>query len=346
MSRLSMQAAWPRHSFRAMGTNIRLWIEADPATAGQALADAEALFREVERALSRFDPTSELCRLNEQAGQWVKVSKTLWVVLNAALEFAESTDGLFDPTVLNALKAAGYSRSFTTIGRDGESRAEPREPTTARWQDIRLDPARRQVWLPAGLGLDFGGIAKGYTAQWAAGLMGLWGPSLVDAGGDVAAGDPPAGWPGWPVDIAGPRRDDGQAPAPVATLLVANSAVATSGVDHRRWLVDGKPAHHIIDPRSGEPAATDALTVSMVAASAMEAEVWAKVGLILGIEKGLAALSQRRFPTLMIDPHLKQHTNRLMDNLIAQSAVSVDSTPLAALPAGQRLYEKTPLGRA
>ena len=332
MSLLSTHTDWPQHNFRAMGTNIRLWIEADPATAGQALADAEALFREVERALSRFASTSELCRLNEQTGQWVKVSKTLWAVLSVAIEFAEETDGLFDPTILNALKAAGYNRSFTAIGRGGKAQAQAIPPTAARWQDIRLDPTKRQVWLPDGLGLDFCGIAKGYTAQWAAALMGLWGPCLVDAGGDVVAGDPPAGWIGWPVSIAGPRRDDGKPPAPVADLLVANSAVATSGVDHRRWTVDGKPAHHIIDPRSGEPAVTDLLTVSMVGASAMEAEVWAKVGLILGIEKGMAALSKRGFPTLMIDPQLKQHTNKPMEDLIARSAAPVEGTQIAALP--------------
>lgn len=331
----STQAGWPQHSFRAMGTRIRLWVETDPATAAQALADGEALFREVERSLSRFDPTSELCHLNEQAGQWVKVSKTLWAVLQVALDFAEKTDGLFDPTILNALKSAGYNRSFTTIGRGGQAEAQPAIPSSARWQDVQCDPANRRVRLPQGLGLDFGGIAKGYTAQWAARLLGLWGPSLVDAGGDVVAGDPPKGWTGWPVAIAGPRVEADETTSNVADLLLADGAVATSGIDHRQWLVDGKPAHHIIDPRSGEPAVTDVLTVTVAATSGIEAEVWAKVALILGRDAGFAALNAYGIPALMIDPQLKLHTNANMEDLIERSAVSVEKDALiTTLPAG------------
>ena len=328
MSESPTYPEWPQHSFRAMGTRIRLWLDADPSTAPRALAEGEALFRDVEQALSRFNPNSELCHLNDRAGSWVTVSRTLWEVLHAALDYAEETGGLFDPTILNTLKSAGYNRSFSTIGRGGQAEAQPLSQPSAHWQDIQRDPSKHRVWLPPGLGLDFGGIAKGYTAQWAAQLLGLWGPSLVEAGGDVVAGDPPSGLEGWPVAIASPRVDESEPTTTVANLFVANGAVATSGIDHRQWLVNGKPAHHIIDPRTGEPAVTDALTVSVLAPSGTEAEVWAKVGLILGIEGGLDALNERRIPTLIIDQQYQLHINELMEGQLVRNTPSVGPNSL------------------
>ncbi len=322
MTLLPTHSEWACHSFRAMGTRISMWLDADPTTASHALAEGEALFRDVERALSRFDPTSELSRLNDRAGSWVSVSKMLWAVLQEALDFAKKTNGLFDPTVLNALKSAGYNHSFSTIGRGGQADILPMSQPTSHWQDIRYDPQKRMVWLPPDLGLDFGGIAKGYTAQWATQLLGLWGPSLVDAGGDVVAGNAPSGLDGWPVAIASPRTDENESTTRVADLSLANGALATSGIDHRQWRVNGKFAHHIIDPRSGAPAITDALTVSVLAPSGTEAEVWAKAALIVGIEDGFVTLNERCIPALIIDQQHKLYVNEYMENQLRQSKPS------------------------
>lgn len=322
MTLLPTHSEWAQYSFRAMGARISMWLDADPATASRAFAEGEALFRDVERALSRFDSTSELSCLNDQAGSWVSVSKTLWAVLQEALDFAEKTDGLFDPTVLNALMSAGHNHSFSTIGRGGQADTLPASQPTGHWQDIRYDSQKRRVWLPPGLGLDFGGIAKGYTAQWTAQLLDLWGPSLVDAGGDIVAGDAPSGLDGWPVAIASPRTDENESTTSVADLSLANGALATSGIDHRQWMANGKPAHHIIDPRSGAPAITDALTVSVLAPSGTEAEVWAKVALIIGIDDGFVALNERCIPVLIIDQQHKLYINEYMKNQLKRSKSS------------------------
>jgi thiamine biosynthesis lipoprotein len=321
MTTLSPLSAWPHHRFRAMGTQIDLWVEADPSDAQAAFAEAEGCFRDAEAALSRFDPTSELSRLNARSGEWVAVSKLLWDVLIQALDYADETDGVFDPTVLGALKAAGYDRSFTQIGSGGQAAGGQAQTQTSGWREIDIDPSDRAVWLPPGVGLDFGGIAKGYTAGWAVRWLSVWGPGLVDAGGDLVAGDAPRGEPGWPVTILAPRINGQVSETTLASLPLNNAALATSGVDHRFWLVDGKPAHHIIDPRTGQPAATDALTVTVMASSGPAAEVWAKVALIGGVETGMALLSQRGIPALIVDQDRAAHVSPLMQVRLDQQVV-------------------------
>jgi thiamine biosynthesis lipoprotein len=321
MDSVSPLSSWPHHHFRAMGTQIDLWVEADPPDAQAAFAEAVGCFHDAEAALSRFDPASELSHLNARSGEWVHVSRLLWDVLTLALDFADESDGIFDPTVLGALKAAGYDRSFTQIGSGGQAAGGHPHTPTGGWRSVEVDPAGRAVRLPAGVGLDFGGIAKGYTAGWAARWLGVWGPGLVDAGGDLVAGDPPRGKPGWPVTILAPRIDGQVSDTVLASLPLANGALATSGVDHRFWLVDGRPAHHIIDPRTGQPADTDALTVTVMTPGGPAAEVWAKVALIGGVEVGMALLGQRGIPALVVDRGRALHVSPLMQAHLDRQAV-------------------------
>lgn len=309
---LASQSDWPHYSFRGMGTRIDLWVDAGQPEAQAAFNEAAGCFRDAEAVLSRFDPASELSRLNAQAGQWVSVSRLLWDVLALALDFARETGGMFDPTVLYALTAAGYDRSFTEIGSGGQTVGTQAPEQTGGWQAIKTRPEDRGVWLPPGVGLDFGGIAKGYTARWAARLISLWGPGLVDAGGDLMAGDAPRGLAGWPVTVLAPRVNGQASEVGLVTLSLCNNALATSGVDHRYWLVDGRPAHHIIDPRTRGPAATDALTVTVMASDSPTAEVWAKVALIEGVEAGMDLLERRRMAGLIVDQGRKVHINPMM----------------------------------
>jgi len=321
MTPLSPLSEWPHHRFLAMGTQIDLWVEADPSGAEAAFAEAEGCFRDAEAALSRFDPASELSRLNARSGEWVPVSRLLWDVLVQALDFAAETDGIFDPTVLGALKAAGYDRSFTQIGSGGQAAGGGGRAQMGRWREVEADPAAQAVWLPPGVGLDFGGIAKGYTAEWAARWLGVWGPGLVDAGGDLVAGDAPHGKPGWPVTVLAPRVEGQLSDTTLASLALKDGALATSGIDHRFWLVDGRPAHHIIDPRTGQPADTDALTVTVIAPGGSAAEVWAKVALIGGVEQGMSLLSQRDIPALIVDQSRTLHVSPLMQAQLDRQAV-------------------------
>ena len=154
------------------------------------------------------------------------------------------------------------------------------------WRDIACDPLTRTVTLPLGLHLDLGGTAKGWAATRAADMLADLGPCLVDAGGDLAARGAPPGLDGWPIGVAAPDHAD-----PCwSNLMVRDRGVATSGVDYRRWMRGGVEQHHIIDPRTQRPAATDLRTATVIAPDATQADLYALVMMLLGREQGLAYL--------------------------------------------------------
>lgn len=291
---------WHSHLFRAMGTDMVLWLETAESAAAQCVfAEAEALFRDNEQILSRFQPQSELSRLNRRSGHWTTVSALLWDVLVAALEMAEETNGRFDPTLLNGLEQAGYTHSFERLPMPI---ALPHPSSylveAQNWQAVLLNSEDRSVFVPNGLRLDVGGIAKGFTAQQAVVLLSEWGPCLVDAGGDISAGAAPSGYDGWPVAVTTPRTSQTQ--LDLLTLSLAHASLATSGIDHRRWQQNGRSQHHLIDPATGQPVETDLLTVTIWAETAVVAEAWATAVIIHGTDSGVTALVARDIPAVLI----------------------------------------------
>lgn len=288
--------------FRAMGTDVTLWLwQTDEQRAKRALDYTERFFVQTEAQLSRFRPSSELSRLNQQAGQPFRASPTLYTLVASALEWRTRTGGIFDPTILNALVAHGYDRSFSEIEaapmssqEDGNGHTGGRSNLDSRKDieiragadEIVLGPGR-QIRLPAGIGVDLGGIAKGWAVQQVAHRLGALGPALVDGGGDIACvGAPPTG--PWMVGVADPQTPEQD----IAYLPLSNQAVATSSRARRRWTQGGQPAHHLIDPRTGAPAETDILSATVIAPRLPDAEIYAKTVLILGEQAGLAYLSQ------------------------------------------------------
>jgi FAD:protein FMN transferase len=253
-----------RHAFRAMGTEVELLVEADGADA--ALGAAEAEFHRLEALLSRFRPESELSRLNEAGA--LDASSDLVRLVELALAARGRTGGLFDPTVHDAVVAAGYDRSFDVLPPDG--------PAVPAWATCRggVFVRGRRIELGPGVRLDLGGIGKGYAVDRALGLLAVAGPCLVSAGGDLAVSGTPAGAV-WPVGVALP---DGR-----VTVGLESGAVATSGRDRRRWRRGGEERHHLVDPRTGRPAEGELLRVTALAPTAVEAEVLAKA-LFLGAD--------------------------------------------------------------
>jgi thiamine biosynthesis lipoprotein len=116
-------------------------------------------------------------------------------------------------------------------------------------------------------------------------------PALVDCGGDLAISSCQNTGQRWPVSIGDPLalRSD------LGILGLGKCGVATSGIDYHRWQKDGQWKHHIIDPRTGQSAETDLLSVTIVAPDAVQAEAAAKAVLILGSREGLAWLEDRPF---------------------------------------------------
>ena len=270
-----------RRRFTAMGTQIELMLEATPsAIAVRALAAAEADLCRLECLLSRFDPDSELSRLNER-GTMVVGRELLELV---ELARSERTGGRFDPTVHDALVAAGYDRTFAQL--PGRSSAPPLAPARCAG-DVRVHRESCTIELERGIRIDLGGIAKGYAADRASTILAEVGPCLVDAGGDIALRGR-----AWPVGV--------ETAAGTLTLELTEGGLATSGRDRRRWTRGGEEQHHLIDPTTGRPAETDVLRVTVAAASAAEAEVQAKSLFLAGTTAALERANEHGLPVVLV----------------------------------------------
>jgi thiamine biosynthesis lipoprotein len=264
-----------RREFHAMGTSVALIAPGNAGTADLDLAlhEVEREFAEQEQRFSRFRDDSELSKVNRSETRTTRVSGPFGALVERALRAAAATDGLFDPTVLPAMLAAGYDRSFEDVIATARDVLRPAAPT-GRWREIVFD--LDVLTLPEGVGLDLGGIAKGWTADIAARRASEilpWG--IVDAGGDMRAfGDMPAD--GLEIGVEHPF----DAQVEVLRLGLTHGALASSSIVRRSW---GPNLHHLIDPRSGRPAATDVVQASVWADSCVEAEVEAKVALLRGV---------------------------------------------------------------
>ena len=272
--------------FAAMGGTIEVQL----VNRGDAEADdIEALFASYERTMSRFLPDSELCALNAAGGAPFETSPVLFDAVRLALEWARATDGVFDPTLLDELEAAGYDRSFEQLAGGVAPRPSPPTHDAARWREIALDDSRRTITLPVGVRIDLGGIGKGFTVDRAIASLGDGANAMVNASGDLyAAGDGPEE-EGWYVGVANPFEMEHD----VAVLRVRDRGVATSGSARRHWTAGDRRYHHLIDPRAGVSSDSDLLTVTVVAATATEADVLAKTAYLLGSRDGVRFVEQR-----------------------------------------------------
>ncbi|HET7770895.1 MAG TPA: FAD:protein FMN transferase [Chloroflexota bacterium] len=285
--------------FRAFGSAIRALIDAEDGGAAAVLAEVPVWFEHWEGRLSRFRPESELSRLNGRPGRWIRASSTLWEVARCARWAARVSGGLVVPHVLGDLLRAGYDRSFGALDAldacerpaAGDEPRSAREATRAavadraRRRGPRLRHRGRRIRVSPGWELDLAGVAKAWAGQQAAARLAGYGPALVDAGGDIAVTAPPRGSVGWPIglDLPGGARE----------IVLGCGGVATSGTDFRRWRRGNAVSHHIIDPRTAEPARTDISAATVVAPTLLQADVSAKAVLILGSRDGPSWLAGR-----------------------------------------------------
>ncbi len=303
--------------FRAMNTDIQLGAEGPEEAVETGFGQARAFIEACEKRFTRFSDESELSQLNHCAGKWFEASTEMFDVISEAVVLHRQTRGLFDPAVLPALERAGYDRTYDEIRKHGAFFAPvPIPPSLHRFGDMRLDSIRRRIWLPPDLRIDLGGIAKGWIAERAALLLSNWAPSCaVDAGGDAFFVGVPADEPFWRVGLEDPL----DAQQVVAVLKVGPGAVVTSSVARRRWQQGGVTRHHLIDPRSQQPAETDWLSVTVMAPHAAQAEVYAKSLLIVGSRQAtqIAEGADPKIEFIAVDRQKKlwgsKHTLEVLD---------------------------------
>jgi FAD:protein FMN transferase len=229
---------------------------------------------------SRFEPDSELSRLNSDPRARVKVTNTMARLAEAAVWAAVETDGLVDSTLVTEIESAGYTGDLDGSVPVGEAfRGAParRAATPAGKQWWRTVSVEGNVLVrPSGLRLDSGGLGKGLFADLAADMLRETDSFAVDCGGDLRLGG----------KAGTARRVDVASPFDAATLHsfeLTEGGVATSGIGKRSWLgSDGMPAHHLLDPGSGRPAFTGIVQATALAPTALAAETLAKAALLSG----------------------------------------------------------------
>jgi FAD:protein FMN transferase len=203
-------------------------------------------------------------------------------MLELAKEYYQETQGIFDPSILPDLKQAGYDRSMDEIQAahgNLEAPAGPSRTTKPAFDQIELNPIEYQVRIPQSMEIDLGGIAKGWIVKQAAALLHQYSEVCgVSAGGDILFIGQPQDGLGWDVYLEDPR-DPSQM---LAQLNIAAGAVATSSVMKRSWRQGNQTQHHLIDPRTGQPAQTEWLSVTVICPDLIAADVYAKTILIGG----------------------------------------------------------------
>ena len=276
--------SWANRSWRAMGSPAEMIVygEHSDEAADRAVLAAERM----EQAWSRFRPDSELSRLNASAGRAVEVSLLLWTAIERAAAGWRDTHGLFDPTVLPALRALGYDRTFAEVTRDGPAAAQP--SAVPGFGAVQLDRANRRVTLPPGVEIDLGGIGKGLAADLT--VVGLRRRGIMSAsvsfGGDLRVTGPgPDDDAVWLTEVEDPF-DDSQ----LLSFPLVEEAIVQSTRLFRTWNRGGESHHHLIDPRTGRSAHTGIAAVIVTGPEAWRAEVVAKAALVAGPEHGIALI--------------------------------------------------------
>jgi thiamine biosynthesis lipoprotein len=201
-------------------------------------------------------------------------------VILLAQHYVEQTHGLFDPSILPDLHRAGYDRTMDMIRTEGVfSLPDPTPRLHTPFDAIVIRPEESLISLPEGLRLDLGGIAKGWIAEQAALRLSNYSQACgVSAGGDMYLIGLPHGEQNWPVALDNPLQPG----ETLALLNIPPGGVATSSITKRAWKQGEKMRHHLIDPRSGEPAVTEWLSVTVIAEHTDTCEVFAKALLIGG----------------------------------------------------------------
>jgi thiamine biosynthesis lipoprotein len=229
---------------------------------------------EIDTSANRFRADSELSILNARSE--AIASSTFELALLSAQTASIATEGLCDPTVLPSLLALGYDADFADVRSRRDSPLLPRRPAPGV-AALSIDVASHRVSLAPGVQLDLGATAKALAADLVADDLAKRGGVLVEIGGDVALrGHGPHG--AWSVGVS----DTLSVHAAQPRVSIAGGGIATSSRASRTWRAGGRHVHHIIDPRTGEPANGPYVVASVSSESCLRANAFATAALIWG----------------------------------------------------------------
>lgn len=268
-------------SAEAMGTAYSVVLYGEDQEKLEAAASAAFdEVRRLDRMLSNYRPDSEWSRVNRMAADGpVKVSAELFALLERCMDYSRQSEGAFDITVGPLMRIWGFYRG---TGRLPAPEDVARARKTVGWSNVILDARRQTVrFRIPGVELDPGGVGKGYAVDRMVEVLKAHGiaSALVSAGTSSIYGlGRPPGEAGWRVQIRHPRDWT----RTVEEVVLRDESLSTSGDYEKFFEAGGKLYSHIMDPRTGRPAASGVVSVSVVAPSTLDSEVWAKPFFVLG----------------------------------------------------------------
>ncbi|MFT3863339.1 MAG: FAD:protein FMN transferase [Solirubrobacterales bacterium] len=304
-------------TFPCFGGRCAVRVASEDGDAAAVVDEARRLLLLAHATLSRFDPDSELSRLNRDPRREVPASPLMRRVVAAALSAGLRSRGLVDATMVDEIEAAGYAESRDFDGAGGRPASPPARPAgpnvRSRWCELAVDERAGTVSRPPGLRIDPGGIAKGLMADEIGEALVDFPAFAVDCCGDLRVG-------GLDARVRTILVDDPAGGPPLHELRIAEGAVATSGITRRSWVDDeGHAAHQILDPATGRPAYTGVIQATAVAPTGLLAETLAKSALLSGPER---AESQLPFGGVIVTEDGKAHVFESLSPLAASGLVA------------------------
>lgn len=266
-------------SFNALGTTVEGSIIASADTARTLWDIIKDTISKFENNFSRFNPDSELSKVNNANGQPVIISPEFAYLLNAGRHAYNLSHGLVDPAVGQAVINVGYDDSFENLRDDSPATQYTTQPKFTGFGKILFDPVRRLVQLPPGVKLDVGGIGKGYLLDFMVSKIKTKTPDFwLSLGGDMIISGYDENHRRWTVNVQDPNKLTND--IAVVTLPAGLWAIATSSVMKRRGQRGGQDWHHLIDPRTQMSSDTNILSATVITPTALGAEVEAKMNIL------------------------------------------------------------------
>jgi thiamine biosynthesis lipoprotein len=251
-------------------------------------------FQKIEQTCSRFSPDSELMKACQQIQIPVPVSPFLFEPLKFALEIANWTGGIFDPTVGKLMEEHGFNRHYLT----GEF-IQSLSTDSVNYLDIVLNEQDRTLFLQKPLVIDLGAVAKGFAIDLAANELKEFDGFMVNAGGDLFAGGADERVNVWKIGIQHPEHKD----QIIQTIEISNEAICTSG-SYERKSAKTNGMHHLIHAKTKQ-SPNDWISCSVIAPFAMLADAISTATFLLGADSGKALIEQEDLKGILITPELQ-----------------------------------------
>ncbi|NLY10828.1 MAG: FAD:protein FMN transferase [Firmicutes bacterium] len=255
-------------------------ISATGANSSEIVEQAFNEIKRVEELFSRFLPASDVYKINVNAGKWVGVSPEVIEVIEIGLKISGITNGAFDVTIGSLVTLWGFGTGDYRVPSEEELE---QALLKIDYNKIQINKKTNEVFIPEGFVIDLGGVAKGYAVDRATGVLKTNGikHGMVNAGGDIVTIGPKVDGSLWRVGVQDPINTT----EILLVIPMKDSAIVTSGDYQRFFIEDNVRYHHIIDPRTGYPA-KGLTSVTVVAPSATEADLYSTAIFVLGLDKG------------------------------------------------------------